>query len=175
MSWSRFDDNWSNRPAFDDLDFPARWHYIRLIQRCSADGRYDGVLPYRLAMRCSDVPDPEAVLAALENVDLIEIEDKAVTVLEIDQHIPPPYIRDNVVKSAKRMRRMRRRKNDEAVTGDVTRNTGTGRDGALREPGSPTRGEQDQQLPSGHYDGDNCRYSHAKDWRQYANNRRAES
>jgi hypothetical protein len=151
MSWSRFDDAWVERQVFEELDLAARWHYLCLIQNCSRNDRFDGVMPYSAARRVSDVPNPDECITALETVSLVEVLDEAtrVRVTQIDEHIPPPSVRNNAANSRVRVSRMRRHKNGDhseclpdhcteagstPVTGGVTRNTGTGQDGLQTKP-----------------------------------------
>ena len=58
MSWSRFDDNWTRKIQGLGVSFPARWHYMSMIQMCSATSAYDGEMIPSAARTCSDVEDP---------------------------------------------------------------------------------------------------------------------
>lgn len=156
MTWTRLDDTWTDLPELADLPHAERWHYLCMIQFCSRTLRYDGVLKVADARRCSDVDDPDAALEHLAAVGLIEHQtDGRVKVAKIDEHIPPPSVRENSEKSKIRMQRMRAHKNGDhsmclpgkcehvvldeqtgevttttsTVTPPVTRNTGTGQDG----------------------------------------------
>lgn len=144
MSWGRFDDLFTEWPEWDGVSYPARWHYMGLVGKCSRSQRWDGRLPLKTARRASDVDDPDACHAELAEVGLLRLMDGAVVVVRIDQHVPPAYIRENSEKSKIRMRRNRAHKKGDhslclpencpgavapdAVTGFVTRNTGTGQD-----------------------------------------------
>lgn len=145
MSWTRLDDGWTDSTDFADLDHATRWHYLAMIQFCSRTQKYDGLMRRGDALRCSDVDDPGGALAALAAEGLIAIEDKHVRVLRIDEHVPPPSVRESAEKTKVRVRRHRKHSNgdhseclpancDQAptpsdVTGDVTRYSGTGRAG----------------------------------------------
>ena len=65
MSWSRFDDNWTRKIQALGVSFPARWHYMAMIQTCSATDAYDGEMIPSAALACSDVPDAMACLDEL--------------------------------------------------------------------------------------------------------------
>lgn len=157
MTWTRLDDTWTDLPELADLPHDERWHYLCMIQFCSRTLRYDGVLKVADARRCSDVDNPDEALDHLAAVGLVHRQaDGRVKVAKIDEHIPPPSVRENSEKSKVRMQRMRAHKNgdhslclpercehvdlDKAtgeitttsqppVTASVTRNTGTGQDG----------------------------------------------
>jgi hypothetical protein len=145
VTWSRFDDRWADRPVWESVDLASRWHYLCLIQSCSRNERYDGIVPLKLARRASDVDDPDECHAVLEAHSLLEIRGDEIRIVEIDEHVPPPSIRNNAEASKVRMARMRKHKNGDhsdclsescpqvPVTGFVTRNTGTGQDGQLPE------------------------------------------
>lgn len=149
MSWSRFDDRWVDRPVWESVDLASRWHYLCLVQTCSRNERYDGVMPLTRARRASDVDDPDACHAVLEAHSLIEISGDQLKVVQIDEHIPPPSIRNNAADTAVRMARSRKHKNGDhstclvehcekagqskPVTEVVTRNTRTGQDGQQQE------------------------------------------
>jgi hypothetical protein len=147
LSWTRLDDGWTDRHEFDGLPFDARWHYLALIQWCCRTARWDGTVRARDARRCSDVDEPADVLAALITAGLLVGEGTDYRIVHIDDHIPPPHLRDEKRKSDQRERQQRARAHrigrhdwclDTAscrasVTGDVTRDPGTGRDGPGRE------------------------------------------
>lgn len=145
MTWTRLSDNWTERADLGHLSHADRWHYLSLIVLCSRSGALDGRLRLVDARRASDHEDPGAALSRLLDLGLIEMTGTGVRVLEIDDHVPPPSVREASEKAKYRMRRSRAHKEgnhsmclpkycDEApasgdVTSDVTRNTGTGRDG----------------------------------------------
>jgi hypothetical protein len=145
MSWTRYDDLFTERPEWDGVPYPVRWHYLALVQACSRQRRWDGVLPLAHARRASDVEDPDDCHRLLAAAGLLKVDETAVRLLVIDEHIPPTYVRDNAKKSKIRMRRMRAHRSgdhslclpdscpaappDSAdVTSTVTRNAGTGQD-----------------------------------------------
>lgn len=147
MTWTRLDDRWTESPEFDKLGGEISWHYLCMIQYCSRAEKYDGRMPTRRALRCSPAEDPDAALAALEQAGLVRVDGGEVIVLRIEEHVPPPSVRESSEKTKLRVQRHRKHKNgdhstclpehcDQAprepvtrdVTGDVTRYTGTGRD-----------------------------------------------
>lgn len=148
MTWTRLDDTWTDDQVLAELSFADRWHYLAMIQFCSRTKKYDGILRPADARRCSDHPEPGAALSNLEAVGLVINVGNGYKLPLIDDHIPPPSVREASEKSKVRMRRMRQHKEgnhadclpkhcDQApttgeVTGDVTRNTGTGQDGTGR-------------------------------------------
>lgn len=154
MTWTRLDDGWTDRPILEQLPYEVRWHYLALVQFCSRTGRYDGLVRAADARRCSDVPDPAAANAALVDVGLLAAEDGTFRLPLIEEHIPPPHLRDETRKQSQRERKRRERAHragnhelcnpdncpavSSPVTSDVTRDTGTGQDrtGQDREHGS---------------------------------------
>ena len=149
MTWTRLDDAWTDLPELAALRFDVRWHYLAMIQFCSRTKRYDGVLKLADARRCSDVDDPAAAITELTTAGLlVQLSPSSIKVGHIDDHIPPPSVREHSAKTKIRMSRYRRHKNGDhsecipgncdqvkvdtttgEVTGDVTRNPGTGQDG----------------------------------------------
>lgn len=144
MSWTRLDDTWTDSTVLADLDFADRWHYLAMIQFCSRTGKVDGQLRVIDARRCSDHPEPDQAVRNLADAELVTIGPHTVTVNHIADHVPPPSVRENAERSKIRMQRMRKHragdhseclpdKCEQALQGDrlndVTRNTGTGRDG----------------------------------------------
>lgn len=151
MTWTRLDDGWTDLPLFEGLPYETRWHYLALLQFCSRTSRYDGIVSGKDARRCSDVPNPAEALMTLHNVGLVAMDDRGYRLPFIDQHVPPPYMRDERRKQSQRLRKRRERmhKNGDhalcdpehcpaspSVTGDVPRDTGTGRDRTGREVGT---------------------------------------
>lgn len=144
MSWTRLDDRWTDSSELRDLSTDARWHYLCMIQFCSRTATYDGIMRARDARRCSDVEDPPSALAALDAAGLIRAEGDRIHLLRLEQHIPPPSVRENAEKSKIRMRRHRKHKigdhseclpetcshapEGRNATAPVTRNTRTGQD-----------------------------------------------
>ena len=151
VSWTRYDDLFTERPEFDGLSFEARWHYVALIQACSRARRWNGQLPVVRARRASDVPDPDQCHEDLSAAGLVKIDDETIGLPYAVEHLPPKSIRNNAAASKVRMRRKRQhdagnhsdclpRNCPHAVTAHVTRNTGTGRDrktGADEQPLHP--------------------------------------
>lgn len=110
MTWTRLDDGWTDRPVFDEVSYDARWHYLALIQWCSRTSRYDGRIRAADARRCSDLPDPASALGELAAAGLVEVAaDGAVTLPRIEEHIPPPSMRDETRKERQRAEKRRSR------------------------------------------------------------------
>lgn len=142
MTWTRLNDGWTDSQEVSTLSLPARWHYLAMIQWCSKNALYDGEIRSTDARRCSDVDDPTAALAELVSSGVIASTSAGYTLNHIDQHIPPPSVREASDKAKIRMRRMRLHRNGDhssclaescdrsPVTHDVTRNTRTGQDGS---------------------------------------------
>lgn len=164
MTWTRLDDGWSDSPILEQLPYEVRWHYLALIQFCSRTSRYDGLVRPADARRCSDVPDPAAALTELQNVGLLALVDGAVKVVAIESHVPPPHLRDEVRKQSQRQRKQRERmhaKGDHSycvpehcpevsrpVSGEVTRDVGTGQDGTGQDwTSSEVKDVQEQDEP----------------------------
>lgn len=151
MSWTRLDDLWGDQieSTWPD-DFALRWHYLKMIQHASKIKAWDGVLTRTAAERCSDHPDPGEAIGRLVNEQLVQDLGKKVKLTRIDEHIPPPHIRNQQETSAERQRRSRAHRNDDHslcipgdddqpanclhasshrdVTSNVTRDTRTGQD-----------------------------------------------
>lgn len=148
MSWTRLDDRWTDLPEIAALPFEVRWHYLAMIQFCSRTGRFDGVLKLTDARRCSDVEDPADAVAQLQTAGLLApAGERMLKVVRIDEHIPPPSVREHSARTKVRMQRHRKHKNGDhseclagncdqvqidTVTGEVTdavtRNPRTGQD-----------------------------------------------
>jgi hypothetical protein len=143
MSWTKIDDLFTEKPEWDGVSYEARWHYLAMVQACSRARRWDGRLPLMRALRASDVAQADACIDELAVVGFVIREPDTVILPRIEEHIPPPYIRENAAKSRDRMQRMRAHRNGDHsrclpehcdwVTGAVTRNTGTGRDRTGRD------------------------------------------
>lgn len=156
MTWTRLDDQWCDGEEVNELSLPARWHYLCLIQWCSRTKRYDGLLRLKDAQRCSDLEDTPALISELAEQGLVQWQGDRLKVVRIDEHIPPPSVRENSERSKVRMRRSRAHRNGDHshclpkncefapagnaaveevragskshVAHDVTRNTRTGQD-----------------------------------------------
>ena len=149
MTWSRFDDGWTDREDLADVSLAARWHLVALISFCSRTHRYDGRIRAADARRASDVPDPSGAAAELVAAGHLEVIDGGVRLVHINDHVPPPSMRDEHRKSGQNKRKQAERErkaaatspdqnpaeapaasdNAREVTEDVTRDTGTGQDG----------------------------------------------
>ena len=110
MTWTRLDDTWTDNTILADLSFEDRWHYLALIQFCSRTKKFDGLVRAVDARRCSDHPHPDTAHTNLVNVGLLVNMGKTFKVTQIDEHIPPPSVRENAEKSKVRMKRMRQHK-----------------------------------------------------------------
>jgi len=140
MTWTRLDDRWTDCTKLADLPYEVRWHYLSMIQFCSRTDRLNGVLTLKDARRCSDIDDPDEAHRALVGVGLLEALDGLLRLVEIDEHVPPPSVRNQAEKTKIRMRRSRGHKAGDhsmclpqhcekaPVTSQVTRNPGTGQD-----------------------------------------------
>ncbi len=161
MTWTRLDDGWSDNPLLEQLTYETRWHYLCLIQFCSRTSRYDGLVRPADARRCSDVANPAVAVTDLVNVGLLALVDGAVQVVQIEQHVPPPHLRDEKRKADQRERKQRGRLHKAGdhtyclpesceqmfspVTSEVTRDVGTGQDGT----GQDWTGREVEQSPPG--------------------------
>jgi hypothetical protein len=146
MSWTRFDDNWSDRMSQLGLTFQARVHYMSMIQFCSRTNKFDGALRPVDARRASDVDDPDACINALITVGLVTRhvtpEGERLQIVEINQHVPPPHLREQPRKASGQARTQRWRLHktgdhsqclpencpEAASARHVTRHIGTGQD-----------------------------------------------
>lgn len=114
MTWTRLDDTWTDQPALADLTFDVRWHYLAMIQFCSRTQRYDGVLKMSDARRCSDVEEPAQAITALVAAELLALlPDGMVKVGRIEEHIPPPSVRESKERTKTRVQRHRLHKNGD--------------------------------------------------------------
>ena len=147
MTWTRLDDCWTDQHVLEGLNHATRWHYLAMIQFCSRDSRHDGTMRRGDASRCSDVDDPVAAVDALIAAGLVqECKPGSVRLPRIEEHIPPPYLRDEQRKERQRTEKRRsqlHRVNDHSeclpdrcphavrpdISTDVSTDTGTGRDG----------------------------------------------
>lgn len=93
MTWTRLNDGWTDSPEISTLSFTARWHYLSMIQWCSKNALYDGLIRAVDARRCSDVPDVAASLAELVATHRIVQDGDSYVVVDIDQHIPLEHLR----------------------------------------------------------------------------------
>ncbi len=143
MAWVRTSDAWPESAAFEPLSLAARWHYLCLIHLCARKPAYDGRLRIVDAHRASDVDNAPAAVHELIQAGLLTHtkKDNTVTVVKIDDHMPPPHMRDesrkpaqNKRKAAERARKAAAERDRKAgdTSSDVTRDTGTGRDGTGR-------------------------------------------
>jgi hypothetical protein len=144
MSWTRLDDGWTDSQVFDGLPYDVRWHLLALIQFCSRTSRFDGLVRTSDARRCSDVQSPDDALASLVERGLVTRDTAGYRVVNIDNYVLPPHLRDEHRKEGQRVRQRRNRAHKAGnhtlctdacpdvgrdLTRDVTRDTGTGRDG----------------------------------------------
>jgi len=78
-----------------------------MIQAQSRAERTDGMMTAARALRCSDVDDPAAALGELEAAELVRKAGGMVELLRIEEHIPPPSVRDKAKRDKERKRRQR--------------------------------------------------------------------
>lgn len=109
MTWTRLDDHWTRREVFCDLGYETRWHYLALIEFCSVNRRYDGSLRRIEAFRCSDVEDTVTVMAELTTAGLVTEQGDRFVLPQINEHIPPPSMRDDERKERQRVEKRRSR------------------------------------------------------------------
>ena len=86
---ARFDDGYTRQRVWDGMPYEARWHYHAVVKRCCDTRRYDGVLPWPLALRCSDVPEPMDAVKVLIAAGLLADRGSDIVVLDIDHFLPP--------------------------------------------------------------------------------------
>jgi hypothetical protein len=152
MTWTRLDDGFTDRQIFEDLTYEARWHYLAMVSFCSRTNRYDGFIRGADARRCSDVPDPAKALVQLANHGIVAPVDGGYVLPLIDEHVPPPHLRDEKRKQDQRDRKRRERQHrkgdhtycshdPEGDTSRVTSPVTSGRDGTGRDGGSITTTE----------------------------------
>lgn len=164
MSWTRLDDGWTDDPIINQLPFPDRWHYLAMIQFCSRTRTFDGTMRAIDANRCSDHPDAPGALKLMAALGLVTIDGGIVHLNRLDEHIPPPSVRDSA--AASRVRKQRSRKHltgdhsecqpkycehaTRNVTPHVTRDTGTGQDrtGQVLQA-NPSEQNTDDEDPDG--------------------------
>lgn len=152
MTWTKFGDNFTDRSDLAGLSYEDRWHYLSILLLCSRSGRFDGVLRDVDARRCSDHPDPVRAIAQLVEIGLLERTGKDLRVVEIEEHVPPPSVRNKSEQDKIRKRRQRAHAagdhtmciaercphaaGGQLVTSDVARDigrdSGTGQDGPIQ-------------------------------------------
>jgi hypothetical protein len=117
MVWRRDDDQHRQRVIWEKVSYPARWHYDCLIEECCRRELWDGVMTLKRAHRVSDVDDPDACLAELGMVGLVEAFDGGdgtwlIRVAEVERHIPDEAVRQKRKRDqdAKRQREHRKRR-----------------------------------------------------------------
>lgn len=155
MTWTRLDDGWTDRPILEQLPYDVRWHYLTLVQFCSRTSRYDGLVRAADARRCSDVPEPEQALKWLNDVGLLAYDAGLYRVVNIEEHIPPPSMRDERRKERqrddKRRSRLHRAGNHTECIPDhcphVSTDTGTTSTGQATES---TPEPESDRLPHAH-------------------------
>lgn len=108
MTWTKIPDEWTDRREFAALTADDRWHYLCMLVLASRGNYSDGILSVNQAQRASDHPNPDAAIARLEEVGLLELSPAApfVRLVEIDLHFPPPSKRSDRT-GAERQRRKR--------------------------------------------------------------------
>lgn len=145
MSWLRYSDDFTEWAEWDNAPVDARWGYVCLVQACSRGKYWDGRLPKAKAIAAlmAQVADAQKTIEVLCFLSLVhELHDELIVYLpRLHEHVPPPHIRNAAEASKIRMRRKRAHDAGDhslcttgcpevgSVTGLVTRNNGTGRDG----------------------------------------------
>jgi hypothetical protein len=85
-----------------------------MIQHCSRNSLFDGVMSMKIALRVSTVDDPALCMAALIGSGLVEqLPDGRVKIVAIDEHLPSPSVRDAAAATKVRTRRWRKHKNGD--------------------------------------------------------------
>ncbi len=152
MSWLRYDDAFCEWPEWEHVSPAGRWAYLVLVQTCSRAQAWDGRIGRRRGIAAMLAHDdaPEDRLLELAAVDLVRDHGDTIKLPRIDEHVPPPSVRNNAEQSKVRMRRKRAHDAGQhhlcqpehcpnapvtdPVTSLVTRNPGTGRDGVGTSP-----------------------------------------
>ena len=91
------------------LDVTEIGYLFGLIQHCSRSNTYDGRLKPFAARTIAEVDDPDAVLAHLNDAGQIQWDGKLCVVLHLDDHLPPPHMREEARKPAERNKKRRQR------------------------------------------------------------------
>jgi hypothetical protein len=112
VTYSSFPDEYTRLSCWDGVGYESRWHYHALVEECSRSQRYDGVLPRNLALRVSDVPDPNHCIDELGATPLLDAFDNAVRIVHMETYLPPEGQRDENLLPRKRQNQQayRRRK-----------------------------------------------------------------
>lgn len=111
MTWTRLTDNWCDDKVLRRLDLAARWHYLCMIQWCSRNEDYDGLIRLCDAERASDVNDRTKAIGDLIAAGLVKnVDGETLKVVNIKDHVPPASVRQ---KSADRTRRWRKHKDGD--------------------------------------------------------------
>jgi hypothetical protein len=141
LSWTRFDDNWFVKMEALGLDCTEIGYLTVLIQYCSRSNIYDGHLSAFKARSITEVPDPDAILAHLNDVGRVLWDGRACVVRYLDDHLPPPHLREENRKDAENSRKRRQRahaKGDHTLCRDTCPGNvpaGQARDGGERRDG----------------------------------------
>jgi hypothetical protein len=102
MTWLSFDDAYTEQAVWDGLPYDTRWHYHSVVEKCCATRRYSGRLPWPIAVRCSDVPDPERSIKELIAVGLLADLGAEIEAVYIDDFLPPAGQRPETLGPRKR-------------------------------------------------------------------------
>lgn len=167
MTWVRYGSEHTRDRRWDGVSYEARWHHQAILADCADSERFDCQIPMMLALRASDVPDPEAAIDSLVNAGIALITDSGdLQIVEGERlHMPPPGKRDSRRKSQQRKWTAASRKRQgesEALHTGPRQDAGQGVDsenGEINEPdisskalrkGLPqNRTEQNRTAPKG--------------------------
>jgi hypothetical protein len=89
VTWASYSDDFTGRPDWDGVSYPARWHYIAMVERVCRDQRWNGKLPRNIALRASDVPDPHEAVRELETFGWVADDGTDVQLMYVEDHVPP--------------------------------------------------------------------------------------
>ena len=104
MTWVRFGSEITRECRWEVVTYEARWHYHAILAECADSERFDCRLPMKLALRASDVPDPEAAIKSLVDAGIATIEANGDFCIPDGEyrHMPPVAERDKYRKSQQR-------------------------------------------------------------------------
>lgn len=141
MTWTRLDDRWCDDEVFEEMDYEAHWHYLCMLQYCSRNEKYTGLLSMINVRKASDGADHERTLAILIDAGLVRNVDGATfEMVRIKQHVPSPELLDKLQQDKERAARYRKHKaGDHAECSPTRCKEAPSRDAS----GSPSRDARD--------------------------------
>jgi len=115
MTWLRYGSEHTRDRRWEGVSYEARWHYHAILAECADSERFDCQIPMMLALRASDVPDPEAAIDSLVTAGIALITDIGdLRIAEGERlHMPPPSKRDIWRKSQQRKWTKKHREGEE--------------------------------------------------------------